>query len=215
MSIATHAAQTRFDLALKPAWDLIEIHKRLSADAGRRESELSLNRGAVVFAIAAWQTYVEQVTLAMAVAGAPPVGDPTVRVYSMLKANIENQVRRLNVPNAQKTLDLWSWIAFNPAPAWSFTFSWEKQRSIAHGGAIAHQATLTSQQAKDELDTWVLIRHKIAHGDSLPAEPRFQRLATGERKGLPRIKRADADRCLRFFERLVAITDSEATKAYP
>src|SRR4051794_18396657 len=112
MSLRTRATEDRFEATLKPAWDLVEIHKRLSEGAGRRESELSLNRGAVVFAVAAWQTYVEQLTLAMVAESAPPAGDPTVRVFAMLKANVESQVKRLNVPDTKKCLDLWQWVSF-------------------------------------------------------------------------------------------------------
>ncbi len=149
MSASTEAAAHKFKAALRPAWDLIEIHKRLSEDPGRRESELSLNRGAIVFAIAAWQTYVEQLTLAILTESAPPPGHSTVHVYRMLKTNVEYQVKHLNVPDTKKTLDLWRWLAFNPSPAWAFTYEWEKQRSVAHGGRIVGQATITGQQARD------------------------------------------------------------------
>ena len=215
MSLTTRAAEIQFDATLKPAWDLIEIHKRLSAEPGRRESELSLNRGAVVFAVAAWQTYVEQLTLAMVAVSAPPVGDPAARVFAMLKANVESQVKRLNVPDTKKSLDLWRWLGFDPTSAWGFTFTWEKQRSAAHGGRLSDQASLTAQQARDELDTWIQIRHKIAHGDALPAEPHFTALATGARAGVPRLKRANADRCLSFFKRLVSVTGVEAHTQFP
>lgn len=215
MSFCTRAAEVRFDATLKPAWDLIEIHKRLSEGAGRRESELSLNRGAVVFAVAAWQTYVEQLTLAMVTESAPPAGDPTARVFAMLKASVENQVKRLNVPDTRKTVDLWQWVGFDPTAAWGLTFTWEKQRSTAHGGRLSEQATLTPQRTKDELDTWIQIRHKIVHGDALPSEPRFIALATGARSGVPRLKRANADRCLNFFQQLVAATGNEADRLFP
>lgn len=86
---------------------------------------------------------------------------------------------------------------------------------MAYGGQILGQATLTAQQTKDELDTWIQIRHKIAHGDALPAEPRFTALATGARAGVPRLKRADADRCLSFFERLVSVTGQQADTQFP
>lgn len=168
-----------------------------------------------MFAVAAWQTYVEQLTLAMVAESAPPAGDPTARVFAMLKANVENQVKRLNVPDTKKSLDLWQWVGFDPTTAWGFTFSSEKQRSTAHGGRISELAILTPQQTKDELDTWIQIRHKIAHRDALPADPRFTALATGARAGVPRLKRANADRCLHFFERLVCVTGDEAKKLFP
>ena len=104
---------------------------------------------------------------------------------------------------------------FDPTNAWGFSFAWEKQRSAADGGRIVEQATLTAQQTKDELDTWILIRHKIAHGDVLPAEARFVALATGSRAGVPRLKRANADRCLNFFQQPVNVTGNEAANRFP
>ncbi len=118
------------------------------------------------------------------------------------------------MPDTKKALDLWNWVAFDPTPAWAFTYLWEKQRSVRHGGRITGQRRFP-QQTKDELDTWVLIRHKIAHGDAIPAEPRFQALATGQRNGVPRLKRIDADRCLTFFQQLVAVTGGRGLEGVP
>ncbi len=217
MSAKTDAARARFHTALTPAWDLIAIHKRLSESPGRRESELSLNRGAVVFAVAAWQTYVEQLTAAMVAAALPPATAPASEkhLYSMLKANIDNQIKRLNVPDTKKTLELWAWVKFEPSTSWAVTYSWQKQRSVAHGGWFNDSATVTAHQAKEDLDTYVLIRHKIVHGDVLPMEPRYARLATGSRDGRPRLKRVDADRCLNFFLALVNATTTEAGTQFP
>jgi hypothetical protein len=50
---------------------------------------------------------------------------------------------------------------------------------------------------------------------TFPAEPRFTAPATGARAGVPRLKRADADRCLSFFERLVSVTGQQADTQFP
>lgn len=217
MSTATDAARISFRNAVTPAWDLIAIHKRLSESPGRRETELSLNRGAVVFAVAAWQTYVEKLTAAMAAAATPPATATAAdaKLFGMVKANVDNQIKWLNVPNTKKTLELWRWVAFDPTPAWAFTYSWEKQRSVFHSGWFNDSATLTVQQAKNELDTWILVRHKIVHGDVIPAEPRFLALVTGSKNGMPRLKRVDADRCVNFFVRLVETTAAAAGTQFP
>ena len=124
----------------------------------------------------------------------------------MLKANIDNQIKRLNVPDTKKALELWAWVKFDPSLSWAVTYSWEKQRSVAHGGGFDDSATLTTSEAKEDLDTYVLIRHKIVHGDVLPA---------GSRDGKPRLKRVDADRCLNFFLALVNATSAEARRQFP
>src|SRR4051812_36843296 len=113
------------------AHDLIAVHKRVNADPGQRVEELSLNRAAVVFAVAAWQTFVERLTSGLADGMAPPVGDPTAGVYRLLRATIETQVQRLNTPDAQKTRGIWATVNFDPLPTWAFTFEWEMAWSRA------------------------------------------------------------------------------------
>lgn len=74
---------------------------------------------------------------------------------------------------------------------------------------------MNAERAREELDSWIKVRHAIAHGSSMPSEKRYQHLVTGRAKGQRRLLRRDADRCLNFFERLVAVTATEANKAYP
>lgn len=40
-------------------------------------------------------------------------------------------------------------------------------------------------------------------------------LATGSRAGVPRLKRANADRCLNFFQQLVNVTGNQAEIQFP
>lgn len=213
MSVAARAAGQQFETVLKPAWDLVEIHKR-NPNQGLRVADLSLNRGAVVFAVAAWQTYVEQLTLAILDALAPPAGDPTIGVYRLLAANVRYQVKRLNVPNGGKTVDLLATVNFDPQPAWNYSFDWERQRSARHG-SVRETRTVNPQQAWEELDSWVNVRHAIAHGVELPQDRRYRDLITGKEKGKPRLLRRNADRCLNFFEQVVAATGAEAERQFP
>jgi hypothetical protein len=215
MSLATQLAKTRFEATLKPARDLIAIHKDLSTAAGRRERELSLNRGAVVFAVAAWQAFVEQLTQGILNGFAPPPGDPCTGTYVLRKSYLEGQIRNLNTPDTRKTMALWRLIAFDPFSAWTFSFDWEKQRSVRRGGSIADSATLTVGGCKAELDGWLQVRHKIAHGDVFPAIPSVTAFVTGSRAGVPRLQRRDADRCVSFFSALVTATTAEADRVYP
>lgn len=164
--------------------------------------------------MAAWQTYVEQLTLAILEALAPPATDPSIGVYRLVAAHVRTQVKRLNVPNGGKALDLLAAVNFDPRPAWNITFEWERQRSAAHG-SIRDRASLNPQQAREELDSWVSIRHAIAHGVPLPTDRRFRPLVTGTLRGQPRLLRRDADRCVNFFGRLVAVTGLEANQQFP
>jgi hypothetical protein len=66
-----------------------------------------------------------------------------------------------------------------------------------------------------ELESWVTIRHKVAHGDRLPKEARYTGLITGKFKGEPRLTRRDASRCLSFFETIVSRTAAQAASLHP
>ena len=214
MNYPALVAQNRFNAVLGPALDLIKIHKRVNTAPGQRVEELSLNRGAVVFAVAAWQTFVEQLTLGLVDSMAPPAGDPTEGVYRLLKANVQNQVDRLNAPDARKTLETLAAANFDPGAAWAFTVSWEIAWSQANGSQM-QQTTLNTHEVREELDSWLQIRHKLAHGDALPVGRRYQNLVTGGQGGRSRLKRSDANRCIRFFAKLVEVTAAEADRQFP
>lgn len=199
---------------IQPAHDLITVHKRANADPGQRVEELSLNRAAVVFAVAAWQTFVERLSAGLADSMAPPAGDPTEGVYRLLRANIETQIGRLNTPDARNAISLWSAVNFDPTPAWAFTFAWEMAWSRANGSQM-EQASLNPIKVREELDSWLQVRHKLAHGDTLPTGQRYAQLVTGRRGNQPRLKRRDSNRCIAFFSKLVDVTAGEAARQFP
>jgi hypothetical protein len=160
----------------------------------------------VVFAVAAWQSYVEEVAEAILDSLAPPPGDPTAGVYQLLAGRARENVRRFNTPNAKNTLELFGLLGFDPSADWAFIFTWERQASVRYGG-LYDSITLTSPQAQRELDAWLLVRHKIAHGDILPSDAAR---VSGTSAGTPQLLRRNAQRCIAFFEGLVAATDASA-----
>jgi hypothetical protein len=207
-------ARSRFTATMGPAHDLIAVHKRVNADPGQRVEELSLNRAAVVFAVAAWQTFVERLTAGLADGMAPPAGDPTEGVYRLLRANVAAAIERLNAPDARKTQGLLAAVNFDPAHAWAFTFEWEIAWSRANGSQM-EQTRLNTHEVREELDSWLQVRHKLAHGDTLPAGRRYDQLVTGRRGNQSRLKRRDANRCIAFFSKLVDATAAEAERQFP
>lgn len=211
MSVATLAAEGRFRATLRPALDLIVIHKR-NPNPGQRVEDLSLNRGAVVFAVAAWQTYVESLTEAILAYLAPLPTDPAAGMYRLLAGRIRDQIKRLNTPDARNSIDLLALVGFDPTPAWTFTFEWERQVVRGHPSYTSNK-TFGPGEAQKELDRWMLVRHKIAHGDTLPND---QELVSGRSfHGEPRVKRENAARCTSFFGALVAATSAEAHATFP
>jgi hypothetical protein len=204
--------EARFARTLRPARDLINIHKRKPGQ-GRRVADLSLNKGAVVFAVAAWQGYVQDLSREILSTLAPPPADPSAGMYRLLAGRVREQIKRYNTPNAQNTLDLFSLLGFDPSDVWGFGFAWEWQRSARRpNGSVTKVTTLSSANARKELDAWLLIRHRIAHGDALPADPER---VTGTDHGEPQLMRRNADRCVKFFHGLVMSTSAAALVTFP
>lgn len=215
MSLATQAASSTFDGAVQGARDLIEIHRVRNPHAGRRHGpDLTLNRSAIVVAVAAWQAYVEALTLAILHGSVPPAGSALSRTYGVIQANVENRVDSLSTPNSQNTVTLLGLVNFNPRPAWSFTFDWERQRSNRYGSMRSH-ATVTPQQAADELDAWLKVRHAVAHGNPLQTGQIYATQITGSAAGTPVVLRRDADRCVQFLTTLVDRTAARAHVQFP
>jgi hypothetical protein len=68
-----------------------------------------------------------------------------------------------------------------------------------------------SQRVATEIDGWLDVRHKIAHGARLPAS----NFVSGRTQSGPSLHRADAERCVEFFEAVVAATAAAAHQQFP
>lgn len=63
---------------------------------------------------------------------------------------------------------------------------------------------MSSSDVRARLNNWLKVRHAIAHGhDDLPDVPMLAKLNNGARL----LRRANAEACMTFFERLVTCTD--------
>lgn len=87
-------------------------------------------------------------------------------------------------------------VGFDPRPHWS----WRSGRY-----AMAPDA------ASSRIDEWLRVRHTIAHGAPLPPVSVIARTGSGT----PTLTRDNAERCMTFFERLVAATTASAGDEFP
>ena len=100
MSVETQAALAEFERAMHDPRNLVEIHKALNPNRGRRWAEPTINRGIVVLTVAAWQAFVEDLTIAVLytmrrnVAGQPNLAGQ----FQLVEAASRNAVHRLNTP---------------------------------------------------------------------------------------------------------------------
>jgi hypothetical protein len=113
--------------------------------------------------VAAWQAYVQKVliegleAISMEI-HAPAVGAPrwAVHTFQMRRAAIQNNIKKFNTPDDVKVRDLFvEALNFNPWQAWEWNHTrrhWD------------------SAEVRRRTNTWVLVRHSVAHGFDLPAD---------------------------------------------
>jgi hypothetical protein len=198
VSAETQRAEAEFTSAIRDPVNLIWIHQNSQTGRGRRHRQPTLSRAAVVLAAAAWQAYVQDTTEAILQDLAVPTGHQGYALYSLVRAATQTALGRFNTPNAHNTLALFSNVGFDPSSCWAFRIG-------------VPTRVYTTQRVSNEIDGWLQVRHSIAHGFALPAS----NLVTGRPSGGPSLHRADAERCIEFFERLVSVTAAAANSQFP
>jgi hypothetical protein len=123
---------------------------------------MALNRGAVVLSVAAWQAFVEDLALAILEELAPPSGQPGLPLHRLVAADLKGAIGRFNTPDAHNCVEVLGRVNFDPSSAWAITFKWEKQWSARRNGPILATTSLTSHEARGELDTWLAVAQFVA-----------------------------------------------------
>lgn len=198
MSAATQQARAEFVIALKDSRDLIWLHQHSQTGPGRRHRQPTLNRAVIVIAAAAWQAYVQDTTEAILSGIAVPAGQPGHSLYLLIRATTKTALGRFNTPNARNTLSLFNNVGFDPEPSWHFSIG-------------APPRVYAAKDVRDEIDGWLDVRHKIAHGAPLPAT----NFVSGRPQSGPSLHRRDAERCIDFFDKVAEITAQLAHQQFP
>lgn len=186
-------------IRLEDARNLLLFHSSVRTGRGRRFREVSLNRAAVVLAIAAWQSFVESSVLHRLEALEPLADwyeaggeDPRFKAaqadYARIRARVVSAVDRFSTPNAENVRSLFLTVGFDPYPHWDWS------QSKLH---------ITPESAVKRLNEWVKVRHAIAHGD--PALPEVTVISRTSR-GVPTLHKKDAQKCITLVNNLAAHT---------
>lgn len=154
-------ALTKFTEQLQLVDQLIAIHGKLQTGRGRRHEQDALHRAGVVLIVAAWQAFNEKVlTEALDAISAnlqnpaAPAPSWALQTFNMRRAQIATAIKKFNTPNDINTRDLYTEaLGFNPWPSWE----WRQGRRQWDSGEVRRRT-----------NTWVLVRHSIAHGFDLP-----------------------------------------------
>lgn len=191
-------ARAALDRAMEHPNNLVLCHAHLAQGRGRRWKEVSLNHAAVFLTVSAWQIYVEETASAILEALRPqPPGSPLLTAsFSLVSAQHKSAIANFNTPNATNTRKLFGNLGFDPRPSWT----WNQRGHARNPDSI-----------EGELNAWLDVRHKIAHGDTLPNAS----VVTGRAKGVPRLRLKDAMRSRKFFLKLADVTTTDAHAKFP
>ena len=194
----SQALQT-FEFLIENVDQLIEIHGRLQTGRGRRHQQEALHRAGVVMSVGAWESYVESVLLEavellsnnlQGAGGAQPAPRWAQITFAVAMQSVENKVSQFHTPNAENVQRIFrESIGFDPWPHWS----WFARRRQWNGAEM-----------RQRLNSWLKIRHGIAHGAGLPTNIDWIQADNGN----PRLTRRLLQECRRFVGRLAEQTDS-------
>ncbi|WP_141711791.1 hypothetical protein [Jiangella alba] len=194
MDLLTAAAN--FRRAIRHSDNLIAVHRSTNSGRGRRTKEISLNRAAIVLAVATWQASVEDLTIAAIDVSRPAQQHAYLdRAYDVVTGKIRVDVKQFSTANAQNSRRLLLGVGFDPRPHWTWS-------------AVGRTPAIRPHQVESRLDDWLKLRHALAHGDpELPAVEVLECVRNNEQLADgPSVRLADAENCVKFVRRLVAAT---------
>lgn len=192
----TSGSLAEFNNQLEPVGQLITIHGKLQTGRGRRHEQDAIHRAGVVMTVAAWQAYVEKVLVEGLDAIAADIDNPVApapnwakHTYKMRRASLLNAIKKFNTPNDVNVRDLFlEALDFNPWISWH----WRQGRRLWDAAEMRRRT-----------NTWVLVRHSVAHGFPLPEDvPWLQ-----DNHGRARLTLGLLVECRRHFIHLVSQTD--------
>lgn len=153
-----------------------------------------------MFTVAAWQSLVQGLTRA-AIDGLkpnethlPPAGSDNrteayllylsrTQAWKLHRAMVLNKIGAYNTPNAENTRELLQLVGVDVQPYWT----WQHGRQI-----------LTFQDVTTRLNSWLRVRHALAHGDArLPDEVVLSTRGSGRA-----LRLRNAEECVTSFEEL-------------
>ena len=190
-------ALAKFSEQLLLVDQLIAIHGKLQSGRGRRYEQDALHRAGVVLTVAAWQAYNEKVLEEAVDAIAINLRDPAapapswaLQTFNMRRAQVASLVKKFNTPSDVNVRDFsLETLGFNPWPSWEWRQG-PRQWSV--------------EEVRRRTNTWVQVRHSIAHGFELPMNVQWLR----GRNGAVRLTLGLMKECRAHFVHLTSRMDA-------
>jgi hypothetical protein len=173
----TSAAHQTFLSGIKDAENLLAHFDALNTKPPPPEIEV-LKRAGLVMALTAWETYVED--RVQEAAGKRLAGVDDTSLVSFMQSRLNEEIRRLHNPTAEKTIQLFAdYAGIDVAAHWH----WNHVDSVA---------------ARERLNRYLKLRGEVVHRSRAPA------------KGTPLpdpVTRDELQRAIHFLKELVKATD--------
>lgn len=171
---------------------LAQIHTKINSGPGRRHNQEALYRAGVVMTIAAWESYVEDLLneafLALTPAPGSKVGE--ISSWNFAKNLASTATKKFNTPNANNVALLYQdHLGVDVTAAW---------------GVSRKTGPYLATESEKRINNWLDIRHKIAHGGSLPTKITWIQ----DPKKNPRLTLALMKEVQLFFSEIVENMDS-------
>lgn len=150
------AAKAKFTTILARADLLCQNAARIRKKA-ESPTKVVLLHAALANQVAAWDVYVKALSLEYFFATANPADIRFSAMHELLKAQLENELKKFNTPNSDNCRALLlKYAKFDPWPTWL---------NIRFSGGLMSASLLV----RNTLDEILKLRHSFAHGFSLPA----------------------------------------------
>lgn len=150
------AAKAKFTTILARA-DLLCKNAAQIRKKAESPTKIVLLHAALANQVAAWDAYVKALSLEYFSATASPTDFRFSAIHELLKAQLENELKKFNTPNSDNCRNLLlKYARFDPWPTWiNVKFN---------SGTIS-----ASLLVRNTLDEILKLRHSFAHGFSIPA----------------------------------------------
>lgn len=142
-------SEAKFDKAMRVPERVLAVEASVQWGTGFPAKRQALYEATVVLTVAAWQSFVEDIARAVLTATIRSARSQGSKLEALTTASLDDSIRRFNTPNMQNTRELFKSVGFDLGTTWT----------------VSLQGTsLMSHEAATLVNTWLQVRHSVAHG---------------------------------------------------
>lgn len=187
-------------------WEQQKLAERLVkiCESDADDDHVALSRAGVVFCVASWQAYTENVVRESHDEIRSKISRSNVDEATLLntffrlnKELLEKRIKQFNTPSSQHVRELFEdTLGINPNEFW------DNKAAKNPGMAMVANNKVKIGNTQEILKFWINVRHSIAHGSDLPKDERY-----GRPKAF-HLNHTEFKHCMHFFSALAKQTDA-------